>query len=418
MSYHDFASRLLATGLVPDPWLKGKPRCRQAPWVFTPERLQAVYDAAEAVCRAHDAAVRAAVAQPELLDDFWMLTPVQKLIFQAAAPHWHAYARADILERDDGSLAVIELNCDTPTGQSEAIALGRLAAEDHPGLLDPAADMLGAFGQVWRELLAEHLDPSAPRRVGLVYPTEMSDDLHVVQLFTWWLESLGHEVVLGSPFDLAGDPDGGVTLRGRPVGPVLRHYKTDWWTERLEVWEDAGPFPDAEPLVEPLLALCRGMDARRALVVNPFGAVVAQNKRTMALPEERPDLFDAEIRAITQRYIPETRRLDAVHPAQIAAERASWVLKSDYGAEGEEVLVGPAVSQERWELALSLALPERWVVQRVVAARDYDGAQRNLGPYIHGGRAGGLFVRESAGPVGHDAISLPVLVDPAVAPSA
>ena len=114
-----------------------------------------------------------------------------------------------------------------------------------------------------------------------------------------------------------------------------------------------------------------------------------------------------------RRWVPETIRLDAMHPEQLAAERSDWVLKSDYGCEGQEVFIGRSCTPEAWEEVLRLAIPERWVAQRYFEAEtDAAGDALNLGPYVIAGRAAGLYVRAQQGPTDYHARSVPVLVQP------
>ena len=112
-----------------------------------------------------------------------------------------------------------------------------------------------------------------------------------------------------------------------------------------------------------------------------------------------------------EAVLPETVRLEVMDPAKLSQERERWVLKSDYGAEGDEVIVGRLVDQKTWDASLLHAVPGRWVAQRyfeplgeplgdpLVAAPDAprlavveqvpDGAQA-LGRQVlerHGGRA-------------------------------
>ena len=80
-----------------------------------------------------------------------------------------------------------------------------------------------------------------PLTVGIVYPTELTDDLSVIELYARWFEARGARVVLGSPFNLRPDGQGGVAMFGVSCSVIWRHYKTDWWGERRTVWrsEDA-----------------------------------------------------------------------------------------------------------------------------------------------------------------------------------
>src|SRR5262249_53251663 len=104
-----------------------------------------------------------------------------------------------------------------------------------------------------------------------------------------WFEERGYEVILGSPYNMSYGPRG-PTLFDKPFSVMLRHYKTDWWGERSSVWDNEG-IPDAEPLEKPLRAALASLLERRAAVVNPFGAVLPQNKRSMAFMWEQIHRF-------------------------------------------------------------------------------------------------------------------------------
>ena len=420
--YADHAKRLRRTGLVPDPWLAGEPRFSETPIVLSEDEHDALCTAAEAVTAAVDAALAVLATRPDEAEQFLSLTPVQRLMWQASRPLWHGYARADVFRTTAGGLAVCEINADTPTGQPEAIACGRLAAEDHPGLRDPNAGLEARFCAMLRGALRAGVDPEwlAPETsgdarptAGIVYATEFTEDLSVIQLMQLWLERMGLRTVLGSPWNVGRDGAGRPTLLGQPCVLFLRHYKTDWWSERTPVWFDGEPYEDARPFAAQLEVLLRAALERRAVTINPFGAVVAQNKRLFAWMWERMDLLPPAAAEAARRYVPETIRLDALHPEQLMAERADWVLKSDYGCEGQEVFVGRSCTPEAWAETLALAVPERWVAQRFFEARtEPDGRTLNYGPYTIAGRAAGLFVRSEEGPTDTSAQSVPVLVAP------
>ena len=151
--------------------------------------------------------------------------------------------------------------------------------------------------------------------------------------------------------------------------------------------------------------------------MNPFGAVVPQNKRAMALLWERMDLFSPRSRAAIERYLPETVRLERLSPARLRAERESWVLKSDYGCEGDEVVIGAETAPDVWEASLVAAVPGRWVAQRHFhALRGPDGAAANHGVYLVAGEASGLYTRLSVAGTDRHALSAPVLVRPEARP--
>jgi len=411
--YAAFARRLTGLGLVTDPWFDGRPRFEAAPVRLARAEWDVMSRAAESVAAVLDELAGIVGATPALLDDFFGLSPVQKLMWQASAPLWHGIARADVFLRDGDWPAVCEINCDTPSGLAEAISLSALATE--AGAIDPNGGLAAAFAAVVSRFARRVRGGAggAGATVGIVYPTELSEDLALITLYRSWCEAQGWEVVLGSPYNLQAIADGGVALFGRRCDVVLRHYKTDWWGERLPVRDDEAPFPDPEPLAAPLAALLGAELAGQVAVVNPFGAVVPQNKRAFAFCWEAIDRFSPGAQAVIRAAIPFTRRLEACDRAALLRERADWVLKTDYGCEGDEVLVGREAPPEIWEDWLAHALPRRWVAQRHFESRR-DGAGRiaNHGVVLAGGRAAGLYTRVSAGATNAAAISVAAAVEP------
>jgi glutathionylspermidine synthase len=416
-AYDAFARRIVASGVLTDPWLDGAPRFRAEPVIVKDALAQDLYRAAEEVAAVYNEMCLIVSDEPRLLDDFFMMTPFQKAMWTASQPLWHGIARADVFVTDEG-LAFTELNCDTPTGEAEAVVLGALASETalakECGLVDPNRDLEARFVAMVEALAAHELEPNAPNAIGLVYPTELTEDLALVRLYKKWFESRGYDVVLGSPYNLAHDErDGGRTLLfDFPVGVVLRHYKTDWWGERASVWDDEEEVADPVPLVEPFKALVSGMASGHATVVNPFGAVLPQNKRAMAFFWEHIHRFSPRAQEIIQRHIPVTARLETMHEEQLAVQREDWVIKSDYGAEGDEVIVGRHVTDEIWRQSLAHARPGRWVAQRYFEAKPIDaaGAIVNYGVFLVAGEASGLYARVQVGPTDVHALSAPVLV--------
>jgi hypothetical protein len=96
---------------------------------------------------------------------------------------------------------------------------------------------------------------------------------------------------------------------------------------------------------------------------------------------------------------------------QLRAERTQWVLKSDYGCEGDEVICGPFVSQEIWDQTLAHARPEHFVAQRFFNAQvREDGTIANHGVYVLGGSACGFFTRLSRQGTDYSSVSVPTFV--------
>ncbi len=401
--YGDFADRLLASCLVKDPWIDGAPRFHPAPLVLAPALRDRLYDAASRLGAAFDALVALVAAEPALLDDFFGLTPWQKLMVLGSDAWWHGFARVDLFVCEDGRLQACEINADTPSGQVEATLLGALFAPEHPALEDPNADYPERLWRMMtRAFQARTGRPGAPTRIGIVFPSDLPEDITLVRLYQRWFQERGAQVVLGSPFNLGVADDGAVTLLGRPVELVFRHYKTDWWAEREPVWADEPPYADPDPIADQLALLIAAEREGRVAVVNPFGALLPQDKRALALFWEHLDRFAPEVQATVRALIPETRRLDAVGRERLSAERERWVLKAAWGCEGDDVLVGPFMTQEAWDKALRLALEGPWVAQRffrvapVRSDADADAGALwlpNLGVYLIAGAPSGMLVR-------------------------
>ena len=401
----------MADGILSDPWVDGVPRFRMTPIVLGRERQRALYAAAEAVAAVHGAAAALCAREPALVARFFDLPPSFQAMWLMSAPAWHGIARADVFLTETGP-QVCELNSDTPSGAPEAVALNR--SIDGAGaafLADPNRGLADRIGAMLAAVTGGIRSPGAPLSVGIVYPTEMTEDLSMIELYARWFRARGMRVALGSPFNLRPDGAGGVALLGVPCQLIWRHYKTDWWGERRPVFASEEPFPDAAPLSRPL-ALLAGAAARgRCAIVNPFGAVLTQNKRMMALFWEELHRFPAWARAAIRAYIPYTVRLETLARARLRAERVHWVLKSDYGCEGDEVVIGAETAAADWAEVLEDAVPRRWVAQRrFVACREQRLGLANYGVYVVGGRAAGIFTRLQPDGTDYRAVCAPTMV--------
>jgi glutathionylspermidine synthase len=407
-AYARFAERVRDVGLVSDPWLGGQPRFATQTLDLPDGDWRAIREAAETMTAAHDELVQRVARDEALFHAYSTLGPAGRAVWQCAAPRWHGIARADVFLTAGGPV-LCELNSDTPSGQAEAITLSQLSS-DGPGR-DPNADLESRFC-AWVAHAAHTLGKALRKTtVGIVYPTELTEDLGLVLLYERWLSAQGARVVLGSPFNLQPTSDGRVALLGQPCDVFLRHYKTDWWTEREPVWRSEAAFPDPEPLAGALALLLGAELDGKIAILNPFGAIVPQNKRSLALLWEERARFSAESRAAIERYLPPTFRLETLPAERLRGEREAWVLKSDYGCEGEETVVGRAVSQADWEATLAEACLGRWVAQSCFAPlRDGDGCETNLGVYLVAGAACGLYARRSVAPTDASALSTAVRI--------
>jgi len=406
-SYRDFASALMAEGILSDPWVDGTPRFRMMPIWLDRSTQGALYAAAAGVAAVHAEAAQLCADDPSLRARFFDLPPSYELMWRMSAPAWHGIARADVFLTDDGP-RVCELNSDTPSGEPEAVSLNRVVdGAGAAGFADPncrLADRVFA-------LLEAAAPVTGPLTVGIVYPTELTDDLSVIELYARWFEERGARVVLGSPFNLQPDGQGGVAMFGVSCSVIWRHYKTDWWGERRTVWRSEDGYADAAPLLQPLALLAGAIARGRCAVVNPFGAVLTQNKRTMALLWEEIDRFAPWVRATIRRYLPFTARLEALPQARLRHEKEAWVLKSDYGCEGEEVVMGAETSDADWARVLDDVIPTRWIAQRRFVPRtDAAGRIANYGVYVVSGEAAGIFTRLQAGHTDRAALCAPTMV--------
>jgi hypothetical protein len=405
-SYVDFAATLLAEGILGDAWVDGAPRFRMTPLVLERTTAAALTAAAEGVAAVHAAAAEMCARDPALVSRFFDLPPSYELMWRMSAPAWHGIARADVFLTDAGP-QVCELNSDTPSGEPEAVALNRVV--DGPGAAlyhDPNC-RLGDRVFAMLEALAP---PPGPTAIGIVYPTEMTEDLPMIELYARWFEARGARVVFGSPFNLRPDGAGGVSLFGVTCPVIWRHYKTDWWGERRTVWRSEEDYTDPVPLHGPLALLAGAIARGRCAVVNPFGAVLTQNKRMMALCWEEIDRFPAWAAAAIRRYIPYTTRLERLPRAQLRREREDWVLKSDYGCEGDEVVIGAETDPAAWARVVDDVIATRWIAQRRFRALGRPGEAPNYGVYVVGGRGAGFFTRLQAGRTDRGAVTVPTLV--------
>jgi glutathionylspermidine synthase len=158
-----------------------------------------------------------------------------------------------------------------------------------------------------------------------------------------------------------------------------------------------------------LLLLLAAEYENKVTVVNPFGSVLTQNKLSLALMWERMELFSEQAQDWIRAYVPETRRLTTLDVATL--DRAEWVLKSNYGCEGDSVVVGPFAKPNDWPLALATAIPKHWVAQRYfeVAPLD-DGLLPNFGAYLIGGAAAGFYTRLSAKSTDYTSTTAPTFI--------
>lgn len=401
---------LYATCIISDPWIAGKERFRLNGVSFSIEQAQQLNEAAERIGYIYHELTRIVWAQPELLDEFYALTPYQKAMWLESEGRWHGIARVDLFLCTDGTIKSCEMNSDTPSGEAEAVLLNELLHPYHPHTINPNVELPEKFWQLLvRSDRATRGEDAHLKTVAIIYPTDLPEDLSMIAIYRQWLEARGCRVVIGSPYNLNRNDEGKVTVLGIPVDLIVRHYKTDWWGEREVIWTNQQPFLDAEPLERELLLLLAAEYENKVTVVNPFGSVLTQNKHSLALMWERMELFSEQAQDWIRAYIPETRRLTTLDVTTL--DRAEWVLKSDYGCEGDSVVVGPFAKLNDWQLALATAIPEHWVAQRFFEVAPLtDGLLPNFGAYLIGGEAAGFYTRLSAKSTDYTSVTAPTFI--------
>jgi glutathionylspermidine synthase len=404
--------------VICDPFVRGEARFDPAPSVHPRAVLDSASDVAERIARVYDELVHVVHREPELARTFFSLSPCQLAMWQLSSPMWHVFGRVDLFDTPAGWM-VTEMNSDTPTGHAEAVAAGALALarararDPATAWFDPNEALMARFVSIVCAYAHAVTGPNFARTLGIVYPTDVTEDLPLVRLYKASFESAGFEVTLGSPFNVSLDAEHRLSLFGRPCAVVLRHYKTDWWGEREPVWSDAAPFVDALPLRRELHALAAAEAHRRAAIVNPFGSVLTQNKRAMAFMWEHKHSFSSDAQRTIEKHVPYTIRLESAGRHRVAVERTEWVLKSDYGCEGEEVLVGDGLTAAEWATALRMAADGHWIVQRRFSATvQDDGTVENLGVYVLGGQAAGFYARRERRAADRLAKSVALLGEP------
>lgn len=413
--YASFAAELRADGLVSDPWLDGQPRFAAEPTYIDAADYHQVCHAAEAMTEVHEELVELVCEDPTLIDTYFALGPVGRALWElsraqyesAKSAHWHGVARADVFLTESGPV-FCELNADTPSGHAEAVTLSRVFCS-WPGI-DPNDEFELRMRALFEFTAANFGLALTETTVGIVYPTELTEDLSLILLYRRWLEAWGAKVVLGSPFNLASHRDERVSLLGTPCDVIVRHYKTDWWTERESAWKNTS-YRDAAPLTAALQQVLRAQLAGRVAVLNPWGAIVPQNKRCLALMWEQKHRFSTRSQGFIERYLPVCHRFETFDRGRLLADRTAWVLKSDYGCEGDETLVGSFTSDADWVTAVENAVPRRWIVQRAFTPRlDAQDRNCNYGVYLIAGAASGMYGRLSVGPTTTTALSTAIRI--------
>ena len=217
----ELADRLQDTCLVCDPFVYGRPRFLAEPLAVPAQFAGRIYDFSRRIGALYDELSQIVWDHPEFLDSFYALTPFQRAMWLGSAGAWHAFARLDVFDCD-GKFVLCEINADTPSGQSDIVACSRVHGPHFPDGSDPNNGYGVALCDCIEEWFAGQVEDRAPQRIGIVYPTDLPEDMALVQLYSEWFRERGWEVVLGSPYNIERRSDGGVSVMGAPVGSKCR----------------------------------------------------------------------------------------------------------------------------------------------------------------------------------------------------
>jgi hypothetical protein len=410
-SYDTFARRIVEGGVISDPWIDGEPRFREEPIVLERTQLDAMYRAAEEVTAVYDELCVIVGETPALLDDFFGLTPFQKAMWTWPRPLWHGIARADVFVTDEGlSLRRAQLRHAHGRGRGRELERARRRGLDRARRPQRArsARFVAMVEALTERLVGEGLDASPRAWASSTRPSSPKTSR--------WCGS--------TALARGARPRGGARLSLQPrarrraardaLRPALLDHARAALQDRL-VGRARGrgtttTIPDAEPLASPLAPRWAPSSTAHR-VLNPFGAVLPQNKRAMAFMWEHMHRFSPRAQETIERLVPLHRAGRVLHGEQLLAQREAWVLKSDYGAEGDEVIVGRDVTDELWRASLAQASRGRWIAQRYFEAkRSASGEVMNHGVFLVAGEASGIYARTSTGPTDDHALSVPVLV--------
>ena len=329
-------------------------------------------------------AVEAAAAERELLHSPWLHERVavpraiRAVLRRGLEIGWTPAAgrvmRFDFHPTSDG-WRLSEVNADVPGGFSEATEFTRLMAERHPGL-----EASGSPGPRWVDAILASA-PSHPTGA-LVYAPGFTEDLQVVSYVSDLLRSRGCRAILAQPQHLrwrGGRAHLESDWHRGPVDFVVRFFQAEWLPHlpRHVDWR-------------PLIA------GATTPVANPGTAILLESKRfPLAWDHLETPL------PTWRRLLPETREL----PRDAWRTDASWMLKSAYSNNGDDVLNRDLSRPAEWKRATRwLGWRRRhWSVQRRFHSQPLETPWGPMhvciGVYAVDGRAAGMYGRVSHVPI-------------------
>jgi hypothetical protein len=95
MSYEAYATSVVESGILSDPWVDGQPRLRQKPLVLSEREQRTLYRAAEEMAAVYDELCRIVRDEPTLLDSFFASSGTSQRC-------WIASLRSRVVKRPCG----------------------------------------------------------------------------------------------------------------------------------------------------------------------------------------------------------------------------------------------------------------------------------------------------------------------------
>ncbi len=401
VSIKEYAKIILSSPYLHTPWVNSVQHFSLDPFSFPQNELLRLQQAAEAIGEVYEELRTILINNPADIESYFSLTPYQQFLWMSSLGEWHGIARLDMFITENNSIQIAEMNSDTPSSLEEAVYLNTVVSKlnQDTSLQDCNATMTDDFvSMVTTSFRSTYQQKKQTNTsvAAIIYPTEIPEDMGLIELYADLLKSIGFTVFVGSPFNIGYSEAGKVTVFGNEIDLLFRHYKTDWWTERLSAWTDEEEIPDSKPLEKQLRWIVKASIEQKLCVVNPMGAIVSQNKHSMAYCWERLEQFSEKSQEIITSFIPKTHRFESMQLSVLFQEKERWVLKSIYGCEGAEVIIGAFTKQEEWERSIQALVPNQWIVQEFFLVKPLpDGSLPNFGMYLIGGKATGILLRIS-----------------------
>jgi glutathionylspermidine synthase len=398
-----FESQLLTRYLIFDAYVAGARRVDIHPLVLSQEMHAAAVQTAEQVASTVGRVAHGGHSDPTERARYALSADSVRLAAASQESGDDAsLVRVDLLLSEEGSWRACEINADCPGGHNESLGLPRLArAAGFEDGADPT-HMLESLADRLVSLAARPGEPTGV--VALMYATAYAEDLQVCAILQRVLARKGTRAILVSP--MAPRFDNGELRVGREIVRALyRYFPTEYM--------------DGQSNVD---GICRAIREGRVRTLSSFAHMFTQSKYSFARAWAHEPALEGHDRAVLREHVPVSFDVGSQPRDRLAAEREEWVLKRAYGRVGEEVFVGPLMAQEQWLETLDAVCSLResgqsWIAQRFVRQRPVSTPWGDrfvtLGAYVLDGRFVGYFARVTPqSKVSHDALCLPVFVDP------